>query len=141
MDLATASTILAACTMNEIWQAAGQSRMDETERSHMSEIPVSYEGDTARRCGVPPISDQARRAIDTLRTNHARLMSPLTKNPNLLKVRQTLEQTRAQRPVSRRSSVSNEWDRPVSDGRLSSLQSVLVVEHRGVRDPDDRALW
>ena len=46
----------------------------------------------------------------------------------------------AQRPVSRRSSVSNESDRPVSDGRLSSLQSVLVVEHRGVRDPDDRAL-
>jgi hypothetical protein len=42
-----------------------------------------------------PISDQARRAIDTLRTNHARLISPLTNNPNLLKVRQTLEQTRA----------------------------------------------
>jgi site-specific recombinase XerD len=42
-----------------------------------------------------PISDQARRAIDALRTDHARLISPLTKNPNLLKVRQALEQTRA----------------------------------------------
>ncbi len=34
-------------------------------------------------------------AIDALRTNHPRLISSLTKNPNLLKVRQTLEQTRA----------------------------------------------
>jgi site-specific recombinase XerD len=41
-----------------------------------------------------PISDQTRRAIDALRTNHARLISPLTKNPNLLKVQQALEQTR-----------------------------------------------
>jgi hypothetical protein len=41
-----------------------------------------------------PISDQARRAIDALRTSHARLISPLTKNPNLLKVRQALDQTR-----------------------------------------------
>jgi site-specific recombinase XerD len=41
-----------------------------------------------------PISDQARRAIDALRSDHPRLML-LTKNPNLLKVRSVLGQTRA----------------------------------------------
>lgn len=42
-----------------------------------------------------PISDQARRAIDVLGNDHPRLISPLTKNPNLLKVRSVLGQTRA----------------------------------------------
>ena len=46
----------------------------------------------------------------------------------------------AQRQVSRRSSVLNERDRPTQMAGCPSLQSVLVVEHGGVGDPDDRAL-
>lgn len=42
-----------------------------------------------------PISEQAREAIDALRNEHARLISPLTKNPNQLKVRIALGETYA----------------------------------------------
>jgi hypothetical protein len=51
-------------------------------------------GNTAASKTPWSISDQARRAIDALRSDHARLISPLTKNPNLVKVRRILGETR-----------------------------------------------
>jgi len=47
-----------------------------------------------------PISDQARRATDALRSDHTRLISPLTKNPNLLRVRIILGETQVRANVA-----------------------------------------
>lgn len=52
-------------------------------------------GRTAASTTPWPISEQAREAIDALRNEHARLISPLTKNPNLLRVRIALGETHA----------------------------------------------
>jgi site-specific recombinase XerD len=53
-------------------------------------------GRTAASRTPRPLSDQARTAITSLRSSHARLISPTTKNPNQLVVRAALEQTRKQ---------------------------------------------
>jgi site-specific recombinase XerD len=41
-----------------------------------------------------PISQQILGAVETLRSDHLRLISPLTKNPNILMVKSAIEQTR-----------------------------------------------
>jgi hypothetical protein len=50
-----------------------------------------YEGPAS----VPwPISQQILAAAEALRSEHPRLISPLTKNPNVLRVKDAIEQTR-----------------------------------------------
>lgn len=46
-----------------------------------------------------PLGDQARRAVETLRNGHTRLISPATRNPNLLKVHSILGGTRAKTQI------------------------------------------
>jgi hypothetical protein len=52
-------------------------------------------GKSASSCVPWPISAQVRDAVNALRGEHARLISPQTKNPNFHMVRTAVEQTRA----------------------------------------------
>lgn len=50
--------------------------------------------DKARTRAPWPITQQTFDAVEALQSDHHRLISPLTKNPNILMVKAALEQTR-----------------------------------------------
>ena len=87
---------LAVCLLHETpITIAGIARLslDELAENPKQQTFVLL-GNTAASRTPWSISDQARRAIDALRSDHSRLISPLTKNPNLVKVRRVLGETR-----------------------------------------------
>jgi hypothetical protein len=56
--------------------------------------PYAILGQSTRTTAPWPISRQTLDAVETLQSDHHRLISPLTKNPNILMVKAAIEQTR-----------------------------------------------
>jgi site-specific recombinase XerD len=87
---------LAVCLLHETpISLAGVARLTLGELAEDFNRPRTYLllGKTTKKTPWP-ITTRAREAIDALRTEHPRLISPTTKNPNHLLVRAALEETR-----------------------------------------------